>query len=540
MLGKGQERVAGHNELIADRYRLLERIAVGGMSTVWIARDERLHRQVALKLLQPTAAANESDPHLAELRTMREARITARLHHPHAVPVYDVVDHEGAPCLVMQYVVSRSLQALITQFGALDVQTVARIGSEIAGALTAAHEVGIVHRDVKPGNVLIASDGSALITDFGISHALGDVSLTSTGMVTGTPAFLAPEVARGDPSGFASDVFSLGATLYAALEGTPPFGAGENPMAVLHRVASGRVLAPRRSGRLTPLLTEMLELDPRRRPAMRDVAAALARVHALVADPAAAAPTARISPAPVALPSATVSLPPVRAPLGPPAVANRGRPSRSRRATPIAVAVVVTLLLAGLAVLLLTGRSGSNNPGLPKAGGGSGTAGRSVATTPSATRRNRSPSRSAPARSSAGTDRATTSGAASSTATGPAASSTATRSTGGRVDTSGTALVNAIVNYYALLPDNTDAAWPRLTAAYQRYPGGGRAAYNSYWSGFSSVSTRDVVSTGASSVVATITYFRKGGSTSAERTSFGLVREDGILKINSSMVLGAG
>ena len=143
---------------------------------------------------------------------------------------------------------------------------VSRIGADLAAALQAAHSVGIVHRDVKPGNVLIAGDGSAKLTDFGISHAVGDVTLTSTGMVSGTPAYLAPEVARGGESGFAADVFSLGATLYACTEGTPPFGADANPMAVLHRVASGQMIPPRRSGSMTPLLLHMMASDPADRP----------------------------------------------------------------------------------------------------------------------------------------------------------------------------------------------------------------------------------------------------------------------------------
>jgi eukaryotic-like serine/threonine-protein kinase len=247
--------------LVADRYRLVRQVAVGGMSSVWEAWDERLQRRVALKRLQPQPGLGEGEARLGAERAMREARITARLHHPHAVPVYDVVDHEGAPCLIMQYHPAKSMQRLIEERRALSVADVARIGAEIAAALSAAHEAGIVHRDVKPGNILIAADGSAKLTDFGISRAYGDVTLTATGMVTGTPAYLAPEIARGDKPGFASDVFSLGATLYAALEGTSPVGTADNPMAVLHRVASGQLRPPQRSGPLEPLLRRMLALD---------------------------------------------------------------------------------------------------------------------------------------------------------------------------------------------------------------------------------------------------------------------------------------
>ena len=203
---------------------------------------------------------------------IREARITARLHHPHAVTFYDVVDDDGSPCLIMQFVQSRSLSAVLQERGTLQLAEVTRIGADVASALQAAHAVGIVHRDVKPGNVLITDDGSAKLTDFGISHAVGDVTLTSTGMVSGTPAYLAPEVARGGKSSFPADVFSLGATLYAALEGTPPFGTDTNPMAILHRVASGELIPPRRSGTLTPLLLRMMAPEPADRPGMGEVA----------------------------------------------------------------------------------------------------------------------------------------------------------------------------------------------------------------------------------------------------------------------------
>ena len=209
------------------------------------------------------------------MRIIREARITARLHHPNAVTLYDVVEDDRHPCLIMQYVPSKSLSTLIRENGPVGIRFATRIGAELASALATAHRVGVVHRDVKPGNVLITEDGSAKLTDFGISHAVGDVTLTSTGVLTGTPAFLAPEVARGEESGFPADVFSLGATLYAALEGFPPFGTDPNPMAVLHRVASGKMLPPQKSGPLTPLLTRMLSTDPLARPAMTDVGAIL-------------------------------------------------------------------------------------------------------------------------------------------------------------------------------------------------------------------------------------------------------------------------
>ena len=210
---------------------------------------------------------------------MREARITAGLHHPHAVTVFDVVEHNGQPCIVMQLVESTPLSELLRENGPFTPAEAAHIGAEVASALAAAHALKIVHRDVKPGNILIAGDGSALISDFGISHALGDASLTATGMVQGTPAYLAPEVARGLPTSFASDVFSLGSTLYAMVEGQPPFGTDKNPIALLHKVSRGGYAAPKHAGPLAPLLRKMLASQPKRRPTMASVADALSSLH---------------------------------------------------------------------------------------------------------------------------------------------------------------------------------------------------------------------------------------------------------------------
>src|SRR5215216_2988813 len=238
------------------------------MGAVWEAWDERLERRVALKQLHHQSGLSRSDAELANLRAMREARITARLHHPHAVPVFDVVEHEGQACLIMQFIPSLTLSAVLAEGGPLEPNEAAQVGAQIAGALAAAHALGIVHRDVKPGNILIAEDGAALISDFGIARALGDATLTSGGMIHGTPAYLAPEVARGSEENFASDVFSLGSMLYSALEGRPPFGTDDNTMALLHRVASGQFPPPQHSGPLTSVIMHMLPIDTDERPAM--------------------------------------------------------------------------------------------------------------------------------------------------------------------------------------------------------------------------------------------------------------------------------
>jgi serine/threonine protein kinase len=209
--------VSDEGELIAGRYRLVPRLGSGAMGVVWQAHDERLHRPVAVKQLLLPARLSDSEAQEARRRAMREGRITARLHQPNAIAVYDVAEHEGQPCLIMEYLASRSLATVLSTQGVPLPEDVASIGSQIASALAAAHQAGIVHRDIKPGNVLLAEDGTAKITDFGVSHAVGDVTVTATGMLAGTPAYLAPEVAQGQSASFSSDVFSLGATLYAAL-----------------------------------------------------------------------------------------------------------------------------------------------------------------------------------------------------------------------------------------------------------------------------------------------------------------------------------
>jgi len=254
-------------ELLAGRYRLRNQLGAGAMGVVWLALDERLQRPVAVKQLRPDAGLDAVEGEVARQRALREGRIAARLHHPHAIAVHDVVEHLGQPVLVMEYLPSRPLAALVAEQGPLSPVGVARMGAQAASALAAAHAAGIVHRDLKPGNLLVADDGTVKIADFGISHAVGDVSVTRAGLVAGTPAYLAPEIALGHEPTPHSDVFSLGSTLYAAVEGVPPFGEdAENTLVLLHRVAAGRIPPPQRAGALTPVLMAMLNPDVGSRP----------------------------------------------------------------------------------------------------------------------------------------------------------------------------------------------------------------------------------------------------------------------------------
>ncbi|OXM54864.1 serine/threonine protein kinase [Amycolatopsis thailandensis] len=271
--------MSDEGRLVAGRYRIVQRIGTGAMGAVWQAHDEVLGRTVAIKqlLLQPGLEAQGAED--ARQRTMREGRIAARLHHPNAISVFDVVtDDNGQPCLIMEYLNSTSLAQVLQEERTLPPTEVARIGAQVAAALTEAHAVGIVHRDIKPGNILLAPNGTVKITDFGISRAKDDVTVTKTGMIAGTPAYLAPEVAIGGDPGPESDVFSLGSTLYAACEGQPPFGLSENTLSLLHAVAAGQIIPPRQSGPLASVLAVLLHPEVRHRPTAEECEELLAAV----------------------------------------------------------------------------------------------------------------------------------------------------------------------------------------------------------------------------------------------------------------------
>ncbi|GGI78493.1 hypothetical protein GCM10011581_14540 [Saccharopolyspora subtropica] len=303
-----------------------EQIGSGAMGVVWRAVDERLHRTVAVKqlLLQPGYTPEETEE--ARQRSMREGRIAARLQHQNAIVVFDVAEDEGQPVLVMEYLPSRSLASVIDEQGVLPPMQVARIGVQVAAALAAAHMAGIVHRDLKPGNILLGDNGIAKITDFGISRAIGDVAVTKSGILAGTPAYLAPEVALGRDPAPASDVFSLGSTLYAAIEGEPPFGVDENAISLLHRVARGQFEPPRQAGPMTPALMQLLRPDPVDRPTM---AQARDLLQAVIDG----------RPIPNASPSAGWQRPPApQAPRTPAAATRLGGPSMSNPPTRVGAA----------------------------------------------------------------------------------------------------------------------------------------------------------------------------------------------------------
>ena len=249
---------------VAGRYVLDRPLGRGGMGTVWLAHDQVLDRLVAVKEVAYPTVVSEEERVLLEERTMREARAAARLSSPRTTTVHDVVDEGGRPWIVMEYIESHTLGEVLKSSGPLSPAEVARIGLDILHALEAAHAVEIIHRDVKPGNVLLDGEGRAWLTDFGIATSVGEQTLSDQGVLLGSPSFMAPERARGDEAGPFTDLFSLGATLYAAVEGGGPFDRGE-PMATLLAVTTEPPRPPQNAGPLGPVLLGLLEKEPTER-----------------------------------------------------------------------------------------------------------------------------------------------------------------------------------------------------------------------------------------------------------------------------------
>lgn len=390
-------------EVIAGRYRVERPIGQGGMGTVWLCTDEVLGRDVAVK--QVGLLPGESAPDLA--RALREARSSAALNHPHVVAVFDAVeDEDDRLWLVMEHVP----------------------GAQVAGGLAAAHARGTVHRDVKPGNVLV--DGAtAKISDFGIARTEGDAQLTRSGLLIGTPLFFSPELARGAEPAAPADVWALGATLYAAVEGRLPVEDRGNPIATLTAIATAAVPRPERAGPLTPVLARMLDPNPSQRCTLAEAAEALGAI----ADQH---PTQSLETAEPSGP-ATVAL---AAPVAP-VTSGAGDVDERRRRPWLLVAVALVLLLAagGVALGLV-----STEEDDPVAGGTTPSPGSSAAS-------------SAP--STSGTE------AVPVAAEGPEA---------------------LVGDYYALLPGDTRSAWSMLGDG-ARADAGGYGSYAGFWDTIDSV-----------------------------------------------------
>ncbi|MER5435603.1 serine/threonine-protein kinase [Streptomyces sp. NPDC002588] len=251
--------------LLAGRYRLADSIGSGGMGRVWRAHDELLHRAVAIKELTAALYVSEGDRAILLARTRAEARAAARINHSAVVTVHDVLEHDGRPWIVMELVEGRSLADAVRDEGRIEPAEAARIGLWLLRALRAAHSAGVLHRDVKPGNVLLSHDGRVLLTDFGIAQIEGDTTITRTGEVVGSVDYLAPERVRGQDPGPSSDLWALGATLYTAVEGRSPFRR-TSPLTTMQAVVEEEAADLRYAGPLGPVVTALLRKDPATRP----------------------------------------------------------------------------------------------------------------------------------------------------------------------------------------------------------------------------------------------------------------------------------
>ncbi len=263
---------------VADRYELGTELGHGGMGVVWRATDTLLAREVAVKEVDLPRGLDAEQRAAMRARVSREARAAARLSHPGVVTVYDIAQDGGRDYIVMELVAAPTLDDVVRSDGPLAPERAARLGLGLLATLEAAHRAGIVHRDLKPKNVMVREDGTTKLTDFGIASVQGDPRLTATGLVVGSPAYMAPEQVEGEPVGPAADLWALGATLWFAVEGEPPFGGGE--FQTLSAIVGGEPRPPRRLGPLAPVLDRLLAKDPARRPTPDELRPLLERVAA--------------------------------------------------------------------------------------------------------------------------------------------------------------------------------------------------------------------------------------------------------------------
>ena len=452
------------------------------MGSVWLAVDETLGREVAIKGAGHLPGESATD----EARALREARSSAALNHPNVVALYDALPEDGRVWLVMEYVEGQTLSELMRAEGPLDPGRVAAIGAQVADGLVVAHDRGTVHRDVKPGNILITADGKAKISDFGIARTLGEDTLTESGMVTGTPSYFAPELARGGQPTTASDVWALGATLYAAVEGRSPYPERANALALLATIADQAPPAPRRAGALTEPIRRMMDLDPGSRWSMADAAHAL---HQRV--PAAEVATLRESDQ-VSPVSATE---PVPAP----------QPGHARRSrSGLVLALLLVLLLAAAGGIYLVARDDGSTTASPRT-------------------RSTGPGPSSPS--------ATATVTATSTATATETATPSPSASGAPVGGRSGSPIDFVESYYGLLPDDTEAGWSLLTRSYQDQTGG-YDDYQGFWSGVSSVSVEGARKAGPTTVDVELVYDGNDRETRRlvlRRTSDGWLVDDSFL-----------
>jgi hypothetical protein len=441
-----------------------------------------------------------------------------------------VAEHEGDPSHVMEYLPAKSMAATLAERGSMAAADVAAVGSQIASALAAAHASGIVHRDVKPANILITDEGIAKITDFGIARASGDVTVTQTGMFAGTPAYLAPEVARGQDPTSASDVFSFGATLYDAVEGGPPFPERQNQLALLRLVAEGKVQPPRQAGVLTALLMQLLRAEAGERPTMSEASRMLgdlasARAPRPLAPPVGRAPRTLpdirpSEPPPAETVTASEPLPPQMAAVRPllsdrpaayrptvaPSTTGTRQPVDRRLVLISVVLVVVVLVVIGVVLLLNSDGGNSGNPNAGSVGGGPTAA--ATHTTPPAT---------------------------TAHTTAPPAPPVGQSPSTGEIDYSRAGTL--VVNYFGDI-GNAAGRFAMLTPGAQA-AFGGLAGFNQYWGQFSDVSSAHAqgVTTNADHSVEVpidVTYTSTSGTSQGAHETLRVVQEGGRLLIDQA------
>ena len=318
--------------VLAGRYRLGAVIGRGGMGAVWRARDELLNRDVAIKEIVWPAQLDPAERETARRRAVREAQMAARLSHPNVVGVYDILDEDGRPCIVMELVPFRSLRDAVAEDGPMSPAEAADVGLSVLAALRAVHGAGVVHRDVKPANILLGPSGRVVLADFGIAKAADSPALTASGVLLGSPSYLAPERARGDRAGTAADLWALGASLYTAVEGRPPFERDSMIASLTAVVADEPEPAPH-AGPLWPVIEGLLRKDPADR---LDAAGAERLLRRIVPDEA-APPAETAPPAP---------------PVPPAEVVGQGRRggSRGRRVPIIALTAAIAVIAVGIAM----------------------------------------------------------------------------------------------------------------------------------------------------------------------------------------------
>ncbi len=458
----------------------MREVGRGGMGAVWLGRDMVLGRDVALKRIGLMPGASSPDLQ----RAAREARLAARLNHPHVVAVFDLAEDGDETWLVMEYVEGITLSAFVRRDGALTPDEAAPWVRQAADALAAAHAAGIIHRDVKPSNMLLTRGGDVKITDFGIARAEADASLTQTGLVTGSPAYLAPEIASGATATEASDVWSLGATLYHLLAGQPPYDVNENLMGALYKIVHEDPPRLANAGWLAPALEHTMAREPDDRWRMTQVrdflgqgpGATITPAFVPVGDPEGTRVLQATPPEPIAVPP-VIADPAITGPVAP--VPTSGQDRRSP--WPWILAAAVVLALAVIAGAALIGTRGGG--GTPSAGGSSGHS-----------------SPSSPSSSNANDQTA--------------------------------AMRSFITTYLSTVTSDQHASWAMLTTGFQK-ESGGFGKYQRFWRGFSSATPTNVTPNPADlSVAYDVDYVRTDGSTSSDQVTLHLVRDGASYLIN--------